>query len=211
MSDILYIKADNMIRVTVPEVKVADLGDIWCSNASILEQCRSLIVFQMRGCRQVISIVDVVRVIEKNCSGVTVSSLGEQDFVIEYKPLQKHSKVWEYIKFIFVWTVIFLGAAFSIITFNEDVGVTDIFADIHQMITGQERTYLTWLEAGYAVGISGGILIFYNHLSRKKEHSDPTPLDVEMRTYEKELYSTMVDNTNRSKRGEEKMKAGRNR
>ncbi len=204
MNDTLYIKAEQMIRVTVPEVTIDDLGDCWCSNSSVLNRCRALRLLRMHGCRQVFSIIDVIQVIEKNCPNVTVSSVGESDFVIEYKPVQTHRKVWEYSKFIFVWLIIFFGAAFAIATFNEDVSVTKVFADIHQMFTGEERFGLTWLEAGYAVGISGGILIFYNHFSGKKEHSDPTPLDVEMRTYEKELYTTMIDTKSREERKEKK-------
>jgi len=204
MNVVLYIKADNMIRVDVPEVRVSDLGQVWCRDISVLNRCRDIRLFQMHSCRKVVSIIDVVKAVEEQCPGVTVSSLGEQDFVVEYKPAKKHIVSWEYAKFLAVWLIVFCGSAFAIASFNEDAGVSKIFAAFHQMITGEERNGLTWLEAGYAAGISGGILVFYNHISRKKEYSDPTPLDVEMRTYEKELYSTMIDDTNRRNRAQPK-------
>lgn len=208
MNDTLYIKADNCVRVTDRDISIGNIGEVWCSNPSVLARCKALRIARMKGTRQIFSIVDVVRVIEENIPQVTVSSVGEQDFVVEYKPLTHHSAVWEWSKFTVVWLVIFFGAAFAIATFNEDVSVLEVFSIVHKSITGQERTGFTWLECGYAAGLALGIMVFYNHLSRKKESSDPTPLDVEMRTYEKELYTTMIDSTQRQKRADDPVKNG---
>ncbi len=209
MNDTLYIKADQVVRVKMPDVKIGDLGEMWCSNSSVLDRCKVLRLTRMHGCRQIASIIDVVRIIEEHCPGVIVSSVGEQDFVIEYKPSEYHWKIWEYLKFFLIWIVLFFGAAFSIAAFNEDVSVIQIFEAVHTMFTGQERNGITWLEIGYAAGISGGILIFYNHFSKKKEHSDPTPLDIEMRTYEKDLYTTMLSNADRVQRADKRKEGQR--
>lgn len=203
MNETLYIKAEQMIRVTAPDVTLGDLGELWCSNPSVLAKSRSLRLMKMKGERTVASIVDVVRTVEENIPQVTVENLGESDFVIEYKPVRHRVKIWEWLKFAAVWLVIFFGAAFAIATFNEDVSVTKVFEAIHQGLTGQERTGFTWLEGGYAVGLSAGILVFYDHLSKRKETSDPTPMDVEMRTYEKDLYTTMIDNKARNLRAKD--------
>lgn len=200
MKETLYLKADKNIWVSCQDVTVGNLGELWCSNPSVLAQCKSLRLMKMSGRRTVSSAVDAIKLIEENIPQVTVCNLGETDFVIEYKPPEKHSAILEWIKFAAVWIVIFLGAAFAIATFNEDVSVLKLFEAIHFGITGQQRTGFTWLEGGYAVGLALGIIVFYNHISRQKETSDPTPLDVEMRTYEKEMYTTMIDNAQRKKK-----------
>lgn len=143
--------------------------------------------------------MDAVKAIERNVPETEVCSLGETDLVVEYKPKQEHCAVWEWIKFAAVWMMVFWGSAFAIATFNEDVSVLRVFQIIHLGITGQQRTGFTWLEGGYAAGLALGILIFYNHISKRKEISDPTPLEVEMRSYEKEMYTAIADHAKRNR------------
>ena len=43
--------------------------------------------------------------------------------------------------------------------------------------------------------------MFFNHFGKKKFSVDPTPLEVQMRTYENEIQTTLVENA--SRKGEE--------
>jgi stage V sporulation protein AA len=52
------------------------------------------------------------------------------------------------------------------------------------------------LEICYAVGLLLGIVIFYNHFAGKKLGSDPTPIQVEMNKYEKDIDDTLIDRSN---------------
>ena len=105
----------------------------------------------------------------------------------------------EYTKVVLVCMMIFFGSAFSIMTFNADVSVDQVFGDLHRLMTGQERTAITWLEGGYAVGLFLGILIFYNHFRTKKRVMDPTPLEVEIREYERTVNQSILDQNERIK------------
>ena len=202
MSETVYVKANQMIRAVKPEICIGDLGDIWCADPAMLARCRSLRLFTMYTERRICSIADVIQTINGVYPQAVVESVGEADFIIEYKPQANQNRSLEWVKFALVWIVIVCGAAFAILTFNEDVSVAAIFALIHEALTGEARERLTWLEGGYALGLGGGILIFYSHLTRRKEISDPTPLDAEMRAYEKELYTTMIENAAREKQQE---------
>ena len=93
----------------------------------------------------------------------------------------------------FIVTVItFIGSAFSIMTFNNDVDAAKLFAQIYKQTTGVPKTGLTVLELSYSIGIAVGILIFFNHFGKKKFSADPTPMEVEMRTYENEIQTTLI-------------------
>ena len=74
-----------------------------------------------------------------------------------------------------------------------------VFGDLHRLMTGQERTAITWLEGGYAAGLFLGILIFYNHFRTKKRVMDPTPLEVEIREYERTVNQSILDQNERIK------------
>ena len=91
----------------------------------------------------------------------------------------------------------FFGSAFTIMTFNNDVGVGEVFLDFYKQVMGKPSNGFTILEVSYAIGLSLGILIFFNHIGRKKITHDPTPIQVEMRTYEKDIDTTFIENCGR--------------
>ena len=97
--------------------------------------------------------------------------------------------------------ITFVGAAFSIMTFNNDVGISKLFAQIYELTTGEIKRGLTLLEISYSVGIAIGIIVFFNHFGKRKFSVDPTPIEVEMRTYENEIQTTLIQNYER-KEGE---------
>ena len=45
----------------------------------------------------------------------------------------------------------------------------------------------------YSIGIAVGIIVFFNQLCGKKITSDPTPIEVEMTEYEKQIEDNIID------------------
>lgn len=95
------------------------------------------------------------------------------------------------IKTIIVAAIVFLGAAFAIMTFNEDVSVMDLFQKIYKIVEGTEHEGLGILEFMYGVGIAVGITVFYNHFGSKKGVGEPTPLELKMQQYEDDVEEYM--------------------
>ena len=85
--------------------------------------------------------------------------------------------------------------------FNNDVDVTKLFGQIYELATGVETSGFTVLEVSYSVGVASGILIFFNHFGKKRFTVDPTPMEVQMRLYENDIQTTLVENADR--KGEE--------
>ena len=105
------------------------------------------------------------------------------------------------VKTVFVAAVTFFGAAFTIMAFNNDVDVTRLFGQIHELATGEETSGFTILEVTYSVGLTVGILLFFNHFGKKRFTVDPTPMEIQMRLYENDIQTTLVENA--SRRGDE--------
>ncbi len=57
------------------------------------------------------------------------------------------------------------------------------------------------IDLPYSIGLAAGIIVFFNHFSGKKLTDDPTPIEVEMSVYEKEVADNLIDTLNK-KRGE---------
>ena len=61
------------------------------------------------------------------------------------------------------------------------------------LVTGSE-TSTGVLELSYSLGIPLGIILFFDHFSKLKMDSDPTPLQVELRLYEKDVNEAIIEN-----------------
>ena len=149
--------------------------------------------------KKVFSVMKVIAGLAMRYPEVEVTTLGEPDFIVEYKP-EKRSKwtfVAEWSKTAAVALAVFVGSAFTIMTFNKDSSVEEIFAMIYRLSEGTERSAPGELEIAYSIGLPLGIILFFNHFFRKKIDSDPTPLQVQMRQYEKDVNATIIDNATR--------------
>ena len=81
--------------------------------------------------------------------------------------------------------------------FNNDVAVGDIFSKLYYQVMGTPSDGVTEIEICYSIGLAIGITLFFNHVGKKKITPDPTPMQVEMRKYEKDIDTTFIENAER--------------
>ncbi|MBQ3665801.1 MAG: hypothetical protein II919_06825 [Lachnospiraceae bacterium] len=94
----------------------------------------------------------------------------------------------EIIKTMFVAMIVFFGTSFAIMSFNEDVGVGDLFEKMYLMMNGRKHSGLGVLEMSYGIGMALGITLFYNRLTNKKNRqNEPTPIEIKMKQYEDDI------------------------
>ena len=93
--------------------------------------------------------------------------------------------------------------AFSIMTFHTDIGVRELFLDVYTRFLPQMTPGFSVLEISYSIGIGLGVVLYFNHFGRRKFTQDPTPLEVEMRVYEDDIDTTIIEQNDRSGKGKE--------
>lgn len=202
-SETVYIKADRNIEVTKPEVTLGDVLTMECSNPSVVPKLKTikLITFhhtdKKSQNRTAFSILRVIELIHKQFPNMDIQNMGEQDFIVTYEAQQTAGGAVHVMKAAAVVLISFIGAAFSIMAFNNDVDVTKMFGQIYELVTGLKSDGFTILELSYSVGLVIGILIFFNHFGTKRFSVDPTPMEVEMRLYENDLQTTLIENISR--------------
>ena len=59
----------------------------------------------------------------------------------------------------------------------------------------------TILEISYSLGLSVGIILFFNHFAGKKITMDPTPLEVQMKQYEQDVSTAIIQENIRKGKG----------
>lgn len=196
----LYIKGDKNIEVTKPEVTLGDILSMECNNQNVIPRLKTIKVMKMQekeGQRKVISILKIIKLIHEIYPNMDVQNLGETDIIVTYEEQKPTGMISHLIKIGFTAVLTFTGAAFAIMTFNNDVSVRKLFSQIYQLMTGIKPQGSTILELSYSIGLTIGILLFFNHFGKKKFSVDPTPLEVQMRTYENEIQTTLVENASR--------------
>ncbi len=204
-SAMLYIKGDRNVEVTKQNVTLGDILEIECSDSAVLAKVKTLRILKIREEKEqrfVISVLKIISCIHEQYPRIEVQNLGEEDIIVTYENQKTPPVFWHIIKTIFVAAVIFCGAAFSIMAFNNDVSVTQLFGQIYQMVMGKESNGFTVLEVTYSMGMAIGILIFFNHFGKKRFTVDPTPMEVQMRLYENDIQTTLVEDA--SRRGKER-------
>lgn len=205
-SDSVYIKADRNIEVAKVSVMLGDVLKIECADPAMLARIRSihLLTFHhpdnKKECRTVVSILKVVQKIHEIYPDATVENVGETDFIVTYEEQDGKGGIIHMAKIAAVVLISFFGAAFSTMAFNNDVGVTKMFGQMYQLLTGTKSDGFTILEFTYCVGIVIGILTFFNHFGKKRLSVDPTPMEVEMRLYENDIQTTLVETYSRKER-----------
>lgn len=203
MSDTLYLQMDMNVKVQHPHVYLQDIAKISCSNPKILNRLRVMPVLNLdpdKPGRYVMSVMDLVKEIQKKEPDLDVNTIGEPNFIITYEKEPPKSILWRWTKVIFVCLATFFGAAFSIMTFNNDVDVGSLFNQIYMQVTGTPSNGFTVLEISYSIGIGLGILFFFNHFGRMKITTDPTPMQVQMRLYEDDVNTTIIEEMDRMRK-----------
>ena len=200
VSAVLYIKADQNIEVDHIDVRLKDVAKLTCTDTGILNRLKMLKILKIeaeKSHRYVFSILKVVELIHEIYPDLEIQNMGESDFIVDYESSAYTRDRWSLLKVVLLCITIFIGSAFSIMTFNNDVGVTQVFNQVYQLLMGQPSDRFTLLEATYSVGIAVGILVFYNHFGGKRITKDPTPMEVEMRQYEDDVNKTLIEGCNR--------------
>ncbi len=198
----LYLKLNRNVQAKGNAVCLGDLGEISCIEKPVENKVKTLRLptEKIHGPgRYTFSVLDVIGVIQKEYPNLAISNLGEADFIITVEKKNPPGEAAGWIKTALVCLLAFFGAAFSIMAFNNDVGVKTLFGELYKTFTGKTSDGFTVLEVSYSIGVGSGILIFFHHFARKKGVSDPTPLEVEMRTYEDEVDTTVIEAADRSK------------
>lgn len=209
MAGTVYIKMEQKIQLMKQDVTVADLGTVFCTDKNVQNYIRTIQIYKFpkdsfekkekpqKPNRVIISVMQVIRLIQEKYPGYTVINLGEADVVVELVKVGKYKGAFIWAKVLVVCLVCFFGTAFTIIAFHNDVGITEVFSKFYENVTGEASNGFTILEVAYTIGLAAGMCIFFNHVGGRRLTKDPTPIEVEMRIYEEEVNRALVATSER--------------
>ena len=105
MSDTLYLQLDTNIQVQHPHIYLQDIAKLACSNAKVLNRLRVLPVASldhMKSGQYVMSAMDLIDMIQKKEPDLSISHIGEPDFILTYRKSSASGTVFRWFKIFFL-------------------------------------------------------------------------------------------------------------
>lgn len=196
----IYLKAEQSYCFNHRKISLSDVAKIYCTDPQIEKEVGkiSLMTFpDVKNDREVLSVMKIVEEIQKKYKEAHIWNLGEADIIVYYKrpvPI----KMWQvHLKILLVCLTAFFGAGISIMGYNNDIDIEQVFSQLHWMVTGVKSDGPTVLSLCYSIGLTIGIIVFFNHASKKRLSDEPTPLEVQMRLYEKDVNGALITGAGR--------------
>ena len=196
----IYLKPKRNAEVTQEAVFLKDVASLTCGDEHLLAKARALKVHQFRegGERRiVVSNLRMIEMLQELDPGISVEHVGETDTLIRLVKTDQTKGFLVWAKVVFVALISFFGTAFTIMAFHNDIGIHDVFGRLYELIMGQQSNGFTTLEVTYSLGLAIGITLFFNHIGGRRITSDPTPIEVEMRVYAKDVDDTLIETADR--------------
>ncbi|SNZ10467.1 stage V sporulation protein AA [Terribacillus aidingensis] len=110
--------------------------------------------------------------------------IGSEQTIVRVQRSKKRT-VWPLV--ILIWLLLFIGSAMTIMNFHFDVAMEPVQQKIHFLLTGEKLIHPLWMQIPYSIGIGVGMILFFNHVFKKRLNEEPSPLEVEMHKYQREM------------------------
>ena len=142
----LYIKIEKNSMVNDRHVKLSDVARMTGTDEAMIRQLKQMKIysFPQKAKKteyvQVMTSLKIFEMIQAQYPNVDITNEGEADFVIEYEPALQPSQTAEYAKTAVLCVLVFFGAAFTIMAFNNDISVTELFQKLYYQVMGKEST-----------------------------------------------------------------------
>jgi stage V sporulation protein AA len=196
----VYLKCDKDVEVQTDDVYLKDIGSLRCRDSEISAKLKAIKVYRfghdgMNRC--VISVTKLIALMEDACPNISVEVLGEVDVLVEKVSVDR-IKGWQvWAKIVLVCLVTLFGTAFTIMAYHNDIGIQDVFREVYRIFMGRSPEGVNVLEVSYSIGLAVGIVIFFNHVGRRRITKDPTPIEVAMRNYERDVNDALIETAER--------------
>lgn len=202
----IYFSLSSSIMLNRLPIHLGDIATIYCTDNALKQKIEDIDVpLTLSNDKQqgVVTALKIIELITRQEGNIQINPIGSEQVVVYYKPLKEKKSFSKYFKSIILIIVAFFGTGYSIMSYNGDVDTNSLLNDLYKLFTGDSSVDSDFvLNCGiisYSLGLCIGMIIFFNHGINKNSQYDPTPLEVQMRSYEQEVNNCIVVNSERKK------------
>lgn len=192
----VYIRMRNRVLAKPEEtIYLEDIAQIIAPETEI-HKLKKLIVHQISIKDKNIVIIDVmkvIRLISDLIEDADVQTIGPAQTIVEVILKKKQMSL---PLFILIWFLLFFGSAMAIMNFHDDVSMRSVQEKLYKIITGVEDSKPWIFQIPYSIGLGLGMILFFNHVFKKRINEEPSPLEVEMFNYQMDLDNYVIIHEN---------------
>lgn len=200
--DTIYIRLRHRLQIRPNDpIYLKHIAQMICEEKYIdrLNNLKITTVKERNGTVFIIDVMEVIKKIHQVLEGIEVQPIGRTETIVEV--IHKKKKV-SILLFVLVWFLLFFGSALAIMYFHEDVSMRETQEILFTMITGKVESKPLLFQIPYSIGLGLGMILFFNHIFRKRLNEEPSPLEIEMFNYQQDLdrYIAFTENKENMKR-----------
>ncbi|MYL32673.1 stage V sporulation protein AA [Pontibacillus yanchengensis] len=196
MSSTIYIRMKSKIQAKRNQtLYLSDVAYI-SGHEEWKEKLKDVELYRIKGTDRNIVILDVFRVIytlHQLYKELELQAIGPNQTIVTIPTNKKQPSL---ILVCVIWMLLFIGAAMAIMNFHYDVSMEEVQQRLHFLLTGEEEEHPLWIQIPYSLGLGLGMILFFNHLFKKRINEEPSPLEVEMHKYQQDLDQYIVYHEN---------------
>lgn len=191
----LNLKEKVVLKNTKP-ILLKDLADISAEEGRKRELENLVYPINIKKeCNILISAISIISFIKKNTHNIDLAIVGETDVLVSFVNEETGKDKYKIVKVILVCFLVFIGSITAIINFHSDVDMKQAHKVIYRAITGVETDKLLLIQIPYSLGIGVGMSVFFNHVLNKRINEEPTPLEMEVYTYQQGVDKYIKNNS----------------
>ncbi|MRH42340.1 stage V sporulation protein AA [Aquibacillus halophilus] len=197
MGGIIYLRLKKNIEIKGNDIiHLNDIAYITGDSATI-NQIGKTFIYEITDSDKTISVIEGFTVVQQLIQlfpKIEIQLIGPTQSIINIK---KTTKTPSLILVILIWLLLFIGASMAIMNFHYDVSMQEVQQKLHFLMTGEKTEYPLWIQVPYSLGLGVGMILFFNHLFKKRFNEEPSPLEIEMFKYQQDLdsYASYYQNT----------------
>lgn len=195
--DTIYLRMRLRVQATPDSIiKIEDIAQVIGPEYTV-NQIRNLSLYQISQSDKNIVVIDlmhIINTIQSFNSAIDIQTIGPMQTIIDVIYKQKKPTIGF---IVLVWLLLFIGSAIAIMNFHEDVSMLQVHQKLYYIITGENLNKPLLLQIPYSIGLGIGMILFFNHLFKKRLNEEPSPLEVEMFKYQQDLDQYVIIKENK--------------
>lgn len=200
----IYIALEKSVLVPNKQITLEDIASIFCTDPEIRHQVGLIKLHTFTNDENdyiVITVMKLIKEISLKFKDISVTSIGQPECIVYYRNTKENSRIKQIVKAIFLMILTFFGTAYSIMSYNGDVGTDLLLKRLYYLFTGIDVSVTSYMLLPgiifYSLGLGLGMIIFFNHGLNHNSVLDPTPLQVQMRLYEEDVNQSIITDSSR--------------
>jgi len=184
----VYLRMKKKLNLTTLQIlKLKDIAFL-STTSHLKKELATTVIYKVTEADNNYIVIDsfiVIRHLNKQFPELEFSVIGSNEIIIHIETTHKKTSI---LLVSFVWLLLFIGTAMTIMNFHYDVSMQEVQQKLHYLFTGENNEFPLWIQIPYSIGLGVGMLLFFNHWFKRRFNEEPSPLEIELYNYQQNIH-----------------------